>query len=960
MKSWKKPTPERVNKAISLLGRAEQCRYFFAKLENPEWIEPLRENGFFKNPPPRIEDRTSETISFPIWPESRYLVRMASLKPEIVLDIILGIPDTNNTRVHEDVIDAALSMPANLAAKLADKAKEWVKSPYQLLLPDKLGKLVTHLVEGEQVGKGFDLAGALFEVVPITRMSEIDLSNPAAQKLFGKDQTVVKSTEPKSRFDLWVYYEDTIKKCIPILIQADGMRTLHFLCDLLEKAVEILQDNRDGANDFSNIWRPVIEDHEHNLGGDIENVLVSAVRDTAETIVKEKPDRMDGIVRHLKDRPWRVFQRLALYLLWRFPDAAPELTREWLVNREFFYDRSIHEYSMLLKSCFGQLSSEHQDEMLSWVEAGPPTLNQNEHAQHRRFWQKSRLSLIRDYLPEKWRRRYDELVDELEEPEQPSCSTPSRPIGTKPSDELQTITVDELVEFLKRWQPSDEAMKPTPEELARKVGEAVAASPTKFACEAPKFKGLDPTYVRAILGGFVNAVRDEKSLPWESVLELCEWVVQQPKEIPGRRVREFFADRDWGWTRKVIAHLLEIGFGEGDSEIPFEFKEKTWEILYPITRDSDPTPEYEQEHGGDNIDSFMSINTTRDLAMHTVIQYALWCRRHFENLSDGKQRVQRGFEEFPEVREALDFHLEPDNDPSLAIRSVYGRFFPWLVFLDREWAKTNIPRIFPADETLRNLRDAAWDAYITYCPAYEEVFDVLSEEYHRAVEEIGRSDTEGSFDLYKKLAEHLMVFYWRGKIELDDELLIGFWEKASDDLSGYTIQFIGLSLEQTDGEVPENILERLRELWGNRLKTVQDLEGPDNQLKQVTAFGWWFVSGKFNDTWALEQLKKALDLAKWVESHHLHGVIAKLSEIVSSPAMREPENRDIPKLVIECLSLLVRNEHRGWAVTTEKDNIRKILTFLLTKDEPELRESAESLVHELGARGYYDFRDLLR
>jgi hypothetical protein len=51
--------------------------------------------------------------------------------------------------------------------------------------------------------------------------------------------------------------------------------------------------------------------------------------------------------------------------------------------------------------------------------------------------------------------------------------------------------------------------------------------------------------------------------------------------------------------------------------------------------------------------------------MHAVIQYALWCRRHLENLSDGKQRVQRGFEELPEVREVLDFHLEPDNDPSL-------------------------------------------------------------------------------------------------------------------------------------------------------------------------------------------------------------------------------------------------------------------------------------------------------
>jgi len=205
-----------------------------------------------------------------------------------------------------------------------------------------------------------------------------------------------------------------------------------------------------------------------------------------------------------------------------------------------------------------------------------------------------------------------------------------------------------------------------------------------------------------------------------------------------------------------------------------------------------------------------------------------------------------------------------------------------------------------------------------------------------------------------------MVFYWRGKIELDDELLVRFWEKASDDLSGYTIEFIGSSLKYTDDEISENILERLRELWENRLKTVQELEQPDKQFKQVVAFGWWFISGKFNDTWALEQLKKALDIAKWVEPHRR--VIAQLAEFVSSPAMRDPENRDTPKLVIECLSIIIKGvqEYRKeWAVRAEKDNIRKILTFLLNNDEPELREAAESLVHELGALGYYDFRDLL-
>jgi len=660
------------------------------------------------------------------------------------------------------------------------------------------------------------------------------------------------------------------------------------------------------------------------------------VRDTAETIVKEKPDRIDELVKHLEARSWRIFHRIALYLLWRFLEIAPELTRERLVNREFFYDIAVwHEYSLLLKTYFGRLSSTEQDNILSWIEAGPKIQDKDESAErYRRLWQNYRLSLIRDYLSEEWRRRYDELVDEVGEPEHPEFTSYRFSfVGTvspKSAEELQMMSVADLIEFLKGWQPSDdELMKPSKEGLIRILREAVATNPTKYASEAPRFKEIEPIYVGTIISGLENAARNEKSFPWEPVLELCEWVVQQPRKIVDYRVRELFTDPDFSWTRQAIASLLEVGFGEGDSEIPFELREKTWEILYPITMEPDPTPEYERECGASNMDPLtISINTTRGSAMHAVIQYALWSRRHLESIPDGKQRVQRGFEEFPEVREALDFHLNPDNDPSLAIRSVYGRFFPWLVFLDREWAKTNVSRIFPPDESLRNLRDAAWDTYITYCPAYEEVFDVLSEEYHRAVEEIGRSDTEGSFELYKKLAEHLMVFYWRSKIELDDELLVRFWEKASDDLSGYAIQFIGLSLEQTDSEIPENILLRLRELWENRLQKVQELEQPDKQLKQVIAFGWWFVSGKLNDTWALEQLKKALEIAKWVEPDYR--VIARLAELVSSPALREPENRDMPKLVIECLSIIVKDVRKGWVVRTEEeDNIRKIITFLL-------------------------------
>ena len=71
MKSWKKPTPEQVNKVVALLARSEQSRYFFDRLENPEWVLPLKAKGVFSSPPQLVEE--GEVIRIVPWPASQYL-----------------------------------------------------------------------------------------------------------------------------------------------------------------------------------------------------------------------------------------------------------------------------------------------------------------------------------------------------------------------------------------------------------------------------------------------------------------------------------------------------------------------------------------------------------------------------------------------------------------------------------------------------------------------------------------------------------------------------------------------------------------------------------------------------------------------------------------------------------------------------------------------------------------------
>lgn len=122
--------------------------------------------------------------------------------------------------------------------------------------------------------------------------------------------------------------------------------------------------------------------------------------------------------------------------------------------------------------------------------------------------------------------------------------------------------------------------------------------------------------------------------------------------------------------------------------------------------------------------------------MYAVMRYALWVRRHLEKEPDAQTRIARGFAEMPEVREVLKSHLDPVRDPALAIRAVYGQWFPWLALLDPEWSSSHVNLIFPKAPDETYLRDAAWETYVVFCQPYDDVLEILKEEYEHAIEKL--------------------------------------------------------------------------------------------------------------------------------------------------------------------------------------------------------------------------------
>lgn len=951
MKSWKTPTPEQVDRAVALLVHPEQHRYFFDRLENPKWIGPLKSKGFFRNPPKPQRDEARGTIGFPPWPESRYLARMARLNPELVLEVLLEIPDTDNVRVYEDLADAALNMPPNLAARLVERAKTWARSPYQLLLPEKLGALAAHLARGGEVDNALGLARVLLEVLPDPRADEVSAEDPIAFP-----------PEPKARFDTWDY-EQILKKDFPEVVQAAGVQALHLLCDLLETFIRLScrRSEDESPEDYS--WRPAIEDHAQNNPDGPKNLLVSGIRDTVVSLANRKMTSIQELVELLEGRRWRIFHRIALHLLRQSPEAGRDLVAARLTDRALFNDSSMrHEYALLVGERFGILTLEQQQTILSWIEEGPDLQRfkgaqeqYEDAARYRKIWQRDHLAWFKTHLPEDWKRRYEALVAECGEPEHPEFASYTTswvgPMSPKGVEELQTMTVPDIVEFLKTWKASENHMTPSPEGLGRVLSSVVSQNPERFAREATSFQGLDPTYVRALISGLRDAAKEKRTFPWPPVLDLCRWVVDQPRKILGRHPKTRDADPDWGWTRKAIADLLSVGFEEGSWCIPFEYRSTVWEILHPLTNDPDPTPEHEARYGGSNMDpATLSINTTRGEAMHATVRYALWVRRHLDKQADGKERGAHGFDEMPEVREILDGHLDVSRDPSLAIRAVYGQWFLWLVLLDPDWARTRVTQIFSAGESERTFRDAAWETYIIFCAPYDNVFEVLRDQYAAAVERLGEvtGGRRRLADADEQLVEHLMIFYWRGKLDEDEPngLLRQLWSRASDKLRGHALSFVGRALHETKDAIPVKVLQRLKKLWENRLAAAKEAPAPDSHKHELAAFGWWFVSGKFDDQWAMTHLAEGLKIAGKADPDHL--VVERLAALVQR----------FPEEAVQCLEAVVRGDREGWSVYGWRDHGRMILAIAL--QDSKAKTAAEDLIHYLGSRGYSEFRDLLQ
>ncbi len=530
--------------------------------------------------------------------------------------------------------------------------------------------------------------------------------------------------------------------------------------------------------------------------------------------------------------------------------------------------------------------------------------------------------------------------------------------------ELESMAVEDIVSLLAGWGPSDGDPRRSPDRFGRRLTQAIANDPEKFARDAQRFQQVDPTYIRHAFQGFRQALalKEPRLFTWDNVISLCDWVVSQGREIVGRAVKTFYWDENWANSRREILDLVDAGLRNPQGGIPFHLRDRLWCVLKPLTTDPEPTTEDEIDmlrerqdpaplvgegftgfghHPGD-----MAINGVRCLAITTVVSYGMWVRRNMCQTEIPDQGPKPGFEEMPEVREVLDYHLEPQNDSSIGVAYVYGREFRSLYVLDSDWAQENKARIFSRAEGLRERGAAAWEGFLLNGPTYSDAFTVLEEQYAQAVEELGRpaSETGHFVNLDLRLGQRLCELYLSAKIPLGTPGSIWerFFEKAGDEVVGKLILSIGWTLFEKEASSGQ-WLDKLRILWECRLRQIA-LDGDATKHRnELRAFGPWFGSGKFDSEWALTRLREVLVVNSEVEA--ADRVVNRLALLVTK----------FPVRAVECTILLVREATKHWMLDSWREDLQRIVSAARNTEDQQVLQKCKELKNILVSKGLTEF-----
>ena len=338
---------EDLEKMESLLCKNWQAYNYFFKNAPARWLDALIRRGtYFVHVPGSVSD-TGEYMPI-VWPESRYLARIANERPELVTDTILKVRVTErkNPTVLADFAQAASEMPAEFGKKIAGKALEeqWHRNAGQRLpwiVAEQIGALAAKLAPKE-----FGTALKLCENL-------LHLNDDGYARGYLND------------YD----YRCVLEKTVPVLAELDANKTLDMLCDGLSRAVRTVNAGLGSGHMPSSSWHWDVGCDERNMHMGAISLLIVAIRKVLE-MSERRIDDLAGSLEVLDSYKDPVFLRIKMHFYAKHPARFAKEMRP-LASSQFDVKECESEYRRMLQFGYPYFDGDTRKDLRAKILAGP-------------------------------------------------------------------------------------------------------------------------------------------------------------------------------------------------------------------------------------------------------------------------------------------------------------------------------------------------------------------------------------------------------------------------------------------------------------------------------------------------------------------------------------------------------------------------------------------------------------
>ena len=952
------PTVEHARRLNDLLFRLGQRNYFFGRLTNPAWVEPLADAGFFSNPPDR-QVNPDESWSARAWPEGNYLVEAAAGARAAVAAVLEAVPSSNdNPAVWDIVARAARQLPSGLAVRMVPSLTNALETVPARFFSESVVDLAVVLAEAER-SEAFELANYLLYVVAHREV----------------DEEARKGLQYTSRTD-WVFprfgYHSQDELCTRLLAALetrDPEKTLQFLLTKIQR-VERLADGLD----LGLSWRLMrLETERQSNRDDVVAMLVVGAVALTQRMGAKGPDEAEWVMEAIDSHNGEFFSRIRYRVLAQVGNHLQDRLDQVLRSEEA-RNPSFHaaDLAALLRAQFRNASSGTRQDYADAVRAGPDRgwlhrilrlfRADAAKAESDRHWQRRILRFFRGDIPAELRDLARELGVLGVEPsyrEQQMAEVGgysngvSSGWGESPvsAQQLSAWTADDVVAFLREWQPSEQfgsAFELQGSLATHATNNArVALSVLNRAVE----DGVHPSAIEGILDGLGEAAKAEADLDWGEALAGVGRVMRHVTTLDVNGTQSI---EQWRRTAGRGARLIEEGCRK--NSIPFELAPEVWTLLDEATRVPAiwRVEHYQQRSLGAVITA--KLNDASGNVANAVMSGALWdyrCRTRRSDRSEEKRAQARGGVQEP-LLPILDRWLEDERPNAAVPRAVMGDYLSQLHLLAPEWIEAHAPDLFQGGLEDPMTRPT-WTTYVSRSPLYGTVFEALRPWYARAAKKAAvwaaaAGDVVGTRDPTQKLAVHLIVAFLRQLVSVGDE--DGLLETAYENLSpsdwGHAYWAVFRDFTDAKEPVSESLVQRLVDLWEWRILELQKDEGSDRTVEEAKALGWLFHTPHIP---AADLIRLGQATARLARGH-----IEMYSRWEHMLVLAQSD----PDGAFDIANSVLRAQLRSGVAYVAVEEVRPFLQHVLMAGSLETQDRARNLINELGERGFRELKDLLQ